>query len=342
MVSEVGATLLVTGGNGFVMANVVRHWLMTDPDARCVVLDANAPDEPVTRFFADVADRITMVTGSITDRVGLDAIARDHAITHIVHGAAVTSMRRMLDAAEGMDGIIPALEANIMGTVNLLALAAKLPALQSFVYCSSGSVYGPEPDPVPGGPVPEDVRLDPDGFYGATKYASELLVRSAADDVGLPAVSVRFSSVFGPMDRDTGVRNVEMAVPAILRCAQAGKPVQIISPDGIGDYIYAPDVADAICHILRAPVQANHAVYNVAGGEVTTVEQLIEIIAERLPRLTFEETEDFDAADIVLTDEQTGARWSAYDMSRMRDDFGWQPRPLRDAIFDYMDWLDLP
>ena len=342
MTKEAGSVLLVTGGNGFVMANVVRHWLMTDPVARCVVLDANPPDEAAQSFFADLSDRITTITGSVTDWACLDTLAADHAISHIVHGAAVTSMRRLLDAGEGLDGIVPALEANINGTINVLAMAAKLPGLQSFVYCSSGSVYGPAPDPVPGGPVPENVRLDPDGFYGATKYASELLVRGAADMVGLPAVSVRFSSVFGPMDRDTGARSVEMAVPAILRCAQSGRAVKIISPNGIGDYIYAPDVADAICHILRAPGQATHAVYNVAAGTVATVADLIEIVSERLPETTFEETEDFEVADIALTNEQTGARWSAYDTSRMREDFGWQPRPLRDAIFDYMDWLDLP
>ncbi|MCP4203609.1 MAG: NAD-dependent epimerase/dehydratase family protein, partial [bacterium] len=88
-------TLLITGGTGFVMGNLARRWLESDPGARAVVLDVAPPDAMATAFFAPLGDRLDLVQGDVRDRGLLDRIARDHPIRRIVHGATVTSINRL-------------------------------------------------------------------------------------------------------------------------------------------------------------------------------------------------------------------------------------------------------
>lgn len=332
-------TLLVTGGTGFIMANVARHWLESDATARCIVLDSTPPDGKAVAFFEPVADRLAVVTGSVTDRGLLDTVAETHAPDAIVHGATVTSMKRLLTTADGragLDGALDALATNIMGTAEILALACRLPTRARIIYCSSGSVYGMGAPHVADGPVSEDVALQPDGFYGATKAASERLVEAARIELGLEAASVRFSGVFGPMDRETPHRAVENAVMAMIRRARMGRPIRVHSPDAVCDYVYAPDIADALARMLRADSAPRHTAYNVAGGRADTLADVFAAVASCFPNAELEITQD-DTADIAMDPSVTGARFNAYDVSRMKDEYGWAPRPLADAARDYVE-----
>ena len=58
--------LLVTGGTGFVMSVLARHWLDADPAARLVVLDAAPLDAAAMRYFAPVAGRLEVVVADVT------------------------------------------------------------------------------------------------------------------------------------------------------------------------------------------------------------------------------------------------------------------------------------
>ena len=60
-------TLLVTGGTGFVMSTVARHWLDRDPDARAVILDRSGLDAMAEKYFAGVQDRLSVIQADILD-----------------------------------------------------------------------------------------------------------------------------------------------------------------------------------------------------------------------------------------------------------------------------------
>lgn len=335
------ATLLVTGGTGFVMSNLVRHWLESDPSAQAVVLDSNPPDAVAERFFAGFQSRLTVLQADLRDPAAFDAVSSGAAITHVVHGAAVTSVNHMTleeDGTSGLAGALPALEANFMGTARVLAWAGRLPALERFVYASTGSVYGESGPAVPGQPLPEEGYVDPDGLYGLTKFASEMLVAQCVRQFGMPAVAVRFSSVFGPMDRETPSRAVALPPRVVLEKALAGEPVRISDPDGVGDFIYAPDLADAICRLLLSKAAPRHPVYNIAYGQATRAAELVDLVAELLPGSRYEVV-PAEQADLSLSASQSGGRWGAYDISRLKQEFDWQPRPLRAALADYLAWL---
>jgi UDP-glucose 4-epimerase len=331
-----GPVLLATGATGLVMSHVVRRWLEAHPEGRAVAVDLNPPDPVVAAFFEPVADRLEVRAGDVRDAALWDGIARDRSVSHAVHGAAVTSINRMTVQEDGLAdlaGALPALEVNIMGTLRALAWATRQPHLKRCVTVSSGSVYasdGPSP-------LPEDVAVEPDGLYGLSKYVGELYSGQVARQFDLRALAVRLSGVYGPLDRDTGVRNVRSVPGTLLRAALAGEELCLSGLEARGDYIQAGDVGRAIAALLDC-VAPSHQVYNIAYGETASLRELAELVADLVPGTAWREAAP-EEAQLALETHPEGGRWGAYDISRLLDDCGWRPRPLRDALAEYRDWL---
>ncbi len=324
-------TLLITGGGGFVLGYLARTWLEADSSARVVVLDFSPLDPTAKRFFAPVANRLEYIQADVLDGDALAKIADAHDITRIIHGATITSMQ-----GEGGPDADPRrlLAVNIQGTANLLHWASGLKNLARFIQVSSGSVYGSGPAE---GPVPEEGYVDPDGFYALSKWASEMIANQYGASYGVPVVSVRFSGVFGPMDRITNARTVRCEPNRIAHLALAEETIKVNDMDGVGDWIHAGDVARGLCCLLEAD-SPDHAVYNIAYGELASVADLIGYTADVVPGLRHEVVADAEA-NVLSYPRRRKGRFGAYGIARMTDEFGWRPRPLRDAMHDYIAWL---
>jgi nucleoside-diphosphate-sugar epimerase len=333
-------TVLVTGGNGFVMSNFVRHWIESDPAERVVVLDSATADQAAREFFAPVADRIRWVQASILEPdAWANQVAREE-ITQVVHGATLTP-HPYLDADGSnrepeREGPRRILDVNVMGTVELLEWARSLHGLRRLLYVSTGSVYGNEGPKTENAPLPEEGYIDPTTLYGISKYASELIVRRWGQLFGLPVVSVRLSSVYGPMDRETASRHVRCVPWLVTHLALSGDELRVSDYDGVGDWIHAGDVAEAISRLVRAPV-LRHSTYNVAYGRAETVKTLVEITAEKVPVRSRPSSKH--EANVVCDPDRRRGQWGAYDISRLRDELSWEPLPLRQRMHDYIDWL---
>jgi UDP-glucose 4-epimerase len=334
-------TLLVTGATGFVMSVLGRHWLDAHPQERLVILDAAAPDAAARRYFASVANRLEVVVADVTQPdAWRPRLAGD--ITHIVHGATVTPLSRGTAAeakrepeAENPGRII---DVNIMGTVAVLDWARTLPKLDRFIYVSSGAVYKHHGPDRPGEPLPEDGYVMPRRLYGISKLASELITERYGDLFGLSTASVRLSSVYGTMDRATASRNFRHVPNRIAHMAVDGvRRVRVNTLSAVGDYIHAEDVARAIVSLLRAP-KLRYAAYNIAAGRTATVGDLVGWAAEKAPGFHAEITTESEA-DILQDATLTDGMWGAYDISRITGETGWRPRPVREALHAYMDWL---
>jgi len=335
-------TLLVTGATGFVMSVLGRHWLDAHPGERLVILDAAAPDAAARRYFAPVAERLDVVVADVTQPGRWVAALDGRGITHVVHGATVTPLSRgtAVEAGREPEAENPAriIDVNLMGTVALLEWARTLPALQRFIYVSSGAVYKHHGPDRPGEPLPEDGYVMPRRLYGISKLASELITERYGELFGLSTASVRPSSVYGTMDRVTASRNFRHVPNRIAHLAVDGvKRVRVNTLKAVGDYIHAEDVARAIVALLHAPV-LRYSAYNVAAGVTATLGELIDWAAEKAPGFQAE-IAAADQADILQDDTQSGGMWGAYDISRIRAETGWQPRAVRDALHAYMDWI---
>ena len=331
-------TLLITGGGGFVMSNLARRWLESDPGARVVVLDAAPFDALAERFFAPIRDRLEFVQGDVLEPASWRRVGEDGSIAHIVHGATITPSRRGKTTREAeVEQARLTLDVNIRGTINLLDWAARRPPLARFIYVSSGSVYGDEGPATPGAPLPEDGYVDPQGFYAVSKYASELIARRYAAQLGVPAIAVRLASVYGPMDRATPARSIQCVPYRMAHLALAGRPIRLNTLDGVGDWIHAGEVAEALARLFRAQ-RLRYPVYNIAYGQAVTGAELIGHIADKLPGTRHELVPE-DRAEVVQDPGRRAGQWGAYDITRLTEDTGWRPRPLGEAFHDYIDWL---
>jgi UDP-glucose 4-epimerase len=335
-------TLLVTGATGFVMSVLARHWLESDPAARLVVLDAAPLDAVAERYFAPFMQRLSVLVADVTrPETWQPALAR-HGVTHIVHGATITPLSRgtVAEAKREPEADNPAriMDVNVMGTVAVLEWARTLPKLERFIYVSSGAVYKHHGPDRPGEPLPEDGYVMPRRLYGISKLASELITERYGDLFGLSTASVRPSSVYGPMDRVTPSRNFRHVPNRIAHMAVEGvKCVRVNTLDAVGDYIQVEDVARAIVALLRAP-RLRYSAYNIACGATASIGDMVGWAAEKVPEFRAEIV-PAEQADIVQDPTLRDGMWGAYDISRLSAETGWKPRPMREALHAYMDWL---
>jgi UDP-glucose 4-epimerase len=335
-------TLLVTGATGFVMSVLARHWLEADPAARLVVLDASPFDAAAQRYFAPFMKRLSVVVADVTQPEAWRPALAGNAVTHIVHGATITPLSRgtVAEARREPEAEHPAriVDVNIMGTVAVLEWARTLPNLKRFIYVSSGAVYKHHGPDRPGEPLPEDGYVMPRRLYGISKLASELITERYGDLFRLSTASVRLSSVYGTMDRVTASRDFRHVPNRIAHLALDGvKRARVNTLDAVGDYIHVEDVARAIVSLLQAP-QLHHGVYNVACGATASIRDMVGWAAEKVPGFGAEIAPP-EQADIVQDPTLRDGMWGAYDISRIFATTGWKPRPMREALHAYMDWI---
>jgi len=335
-------TLLVTGATGFVMSVLARHWLETDPAARVVVLDASPLDAAAERYFAPFKKRLSVVVADVTQPDTWHTALAGHAITRIVHGATITPLSRgtAAEAKREPEAENPAriVAVNVMGTVAMLEWARTLATLERFIYVSSGAVYKHHGPDRPGEPLPEDGYVMPRRLYGISKLTSELITERYGDLFGLQTASVRPSSVYGTMDRVTASRNFRHVPNRIAHAALDGVGcVRVNTLDAVGDYIHVEDVASAIVSLLHAP-HLRYSAYNIACGVTASIRDMVGWAAEKVPGFRAELV-PAEQADIVQDPTLSDGMWGAYDIARINAETGWKPRPMRDALHAYMDWI---
>jgi UDP-glucose 4-epimerase len=341
-VRRIDVRLLVTGGTGFVMSVLGRHWLDADPAATLVVLDAAPLDATAARYFAPVAERLTVLVADVTRPDSWRDALSAGDITHIVHGATVTPSSRgmALEVKREPESDNPAriTEVNVMGTVAMLEWARAVPRLERFIYVSSGAVYKHHGPDRPGEPLPEDGYVMPRALYGISKLASELITERYGKLFGLSTVSVRPSSVYGTLDRATATRNLRHVPNRLAHMALDGaRRVRVNTQDAVGDYIHAEDVAAGIVSLLHLP-SLRYSAYNLAIGATASIRDMVGWIAEKIPGFNAEITSP-EEADILQDASLNSGMWGAYDISRIKAETGWTPRPVREALHAYMDWI---
>lgn len=335
-------TLLVTGATGFAMSVLGRVWLDADRNARLVILD-NAPlDAAAQRYFANVSDRVKVVVADVTRPESWQAALANHDIRHVVHGATVTPLSRgtAAEARREPEAEQPAriIDVNIMGTVAVLEWVRAQNKPPRFIYVSSGAVYKHHGPDCPGEPLPEDGYVMPRRLYGISKLASELITERYRDLFGLSATSVRPSSVYGTMDRVTASRNFRHVPNRITHAALDGtKTLRVNTLDAVGDYLHVEDLANGIISLLRAPT-LRYSSYNVAYGATASIRDIVAYVAEKVPGFKAEIVAP-EQAELLQDPALKDGMWGAYDISRIGAETGWKPRPLREALHAYMDWI---
>lgn len=278
---------LVTGASGFVGLNVVEHLLSRG--SRVVALSHDALPSATARDFVMLPGRLVTVVADITTPDVLAAAIRDHEVRDAIHLAAVTP-----SATADRRDTARVLDVNAVGTVAMFdaAVACKL---RRVVYASSGAVYG---DAVFQDPIDGRFEPQPTTLYGITKLLGERLASHYRATHGLDVVAARLSAVFGPWERDTGLR-ATLSVPWQLAGMAVRGEAATIDPRGTRDWIYARDVARAVVTLLSAPAHA-HDVYDVSLGEVWHAERLAEALAAEFPAFRYRVGAPGEATNVLF------------------------------------------
>lgn len=306
---QVPDTILITGGTGFVGANLVRH--LAQRGHRVVAYDLASPPPLVEHFWAPVSDGIAFEAGSVTDLKRLREIASRHFPSAIIHAAAVTTVNPEAEAALASRVV----EVNLMGTVQVLDLARET-GVRRMLYVSSGGVYG---DSDPQQVVREDSPLQLSDLYAIAKESGERICGRYAELFGLDVVIGRLGQPFGPMERETGFRTVLSPIFQMVRAAYRKQTIRLPRPDYPCDWTYTADLAEAIALLLEAR-RPRHLVYNLSNGQLRWLSEVAEHLSHLIPDAHFEWTES--GANI---DPRCDPRRGPMDITRLREDVGFEP-----------------
>jgi len=255
--------VVVTGGAGFIGANLSRVLLASGSVDDVVVLDDLSTGDPANLAGLDV----TFVEGSILDE-NLLASCVDGAAA-VIHLAARPSVPRSIKDP------VASHHANATGTVNVLE-AARAHGDVLVVVASSSSVYGSNPIL----PKHEDLATRPMSPYGASKLAAEAYTLAYGASYDLPTLAFRFFNVYGPLQ--PAGHAYAAVIPAFLDAALRGEPLPI-QGDGTQtrDFTYVDTVARVLTDAVVRRVTSDEPV-NLAFGTRTSLLDLATLIEGEL------------------------------------------------------------
>jgi len=252
--------VVVTGGAGFIGANLCRHLAGAPGVGRVVALDDLSTGSAAN---LDGLDGVDLLEGTILDPASLDA-AFDGAAA-VVHLAARPSVPRSLRDP------VASHEANVTGTVQVLEAARRHGNLH-VVVASSSSVYGANPAL----PKHEDLAPRPLSPYAAGKLAAESYTLAYGSSFGLPVLAFRFFNVFGPLQ--AAGHAYAAAIPTFIDAALDGRPITVHG-DGrqTRDFTYVGTVVAVLADAVERRVTDPGPV-NLAFGTRTSVLDVVGLL----------------------------------------------------------------
>ncbi|MEC9341224.1 MAG: NAD-dependent epimerase/dehydratase family protein [Pseudomonadota bacterium] len=306
--------ILVTGGTGFIGAEVVRQ-LVAEGRHEVTVFHVSASH----RRLADLKDQIHLVRGDLGNFSHILDVVQQSQPEAIYHLGAMLSTASDLDPAAAM-------QANVNGTFNILE-AARIMRVPQVLFASSIGTYGLDMT----GEAIDDLTLQrPLSFYGTAKLFGEGTGNFYRHRFGLDFRGIRFPGICGPGVRTPGAAQFHSWV--VEECAK-GRPYTIeVAPHTRVPLVYVKDAARGVLQLSRTPreqlVQFNYLINGVP--PTPTAEELAELVRERVPGATIEFAVDpqrqafIDRIIKPIDDRFARTEWGwnpAFDTAAMLDDF---------------------
>jgi dTDP-glucose 4,6-dehydratase len=333
------ATLLVTGGAGFIGSNFVLDWLRRHHADRIVNVDKlTYAGNRRSLAAVDVEggqSRHVFSQTDICDRAALDALLATHRPQAVVHFAAESHVDRSIADPGAF------IQTNVVGTFTLLEAAraywGRLNAADAdhfrFLHVSTDEVFGSlgADDP----PFSETTAYQPNSPYSASKAASDHLVRSYHHTYGLPVLTTNCSNNYGPYHFP------EKLIPLMITNALSGKALPVYG-DGLNvrDWLYVGDHCTAIRTVLaRGKVGET---YNIGGWNEKTNLDVVHTLCDLLDALRPKASGSYRQQITFIGDRPGHDRRYAIDARKLERELGWRPAEtfetgLRKTVQWYLD-----
>jgi dTDP-glucose 4,6-dehydratase len=330
------ATILVTGGAGFIGSAVVRH-LLAHTGHRVVNVDKltyagnlesleRVTDEP--RYAFEQVD--------ICDAAEVARLFAEHRPSAVLHLAAESHVDRSIDGPGAF------IHTNVVGTYTLLEAARRhwtsLPEAEAadfrFVHVSTDEVYGSLGTE---GFFTETTSYDPRSPYSASKASSDHLARAWHHTYGLPVVVTNCSNNYGPYQFP------EKLIPVVILNAIAGRPIPVYGQgDNVRDWLYVDDHARALLTVLERGVVGE--TYNIGGHNEKSNLDVVRTLCALLDELVEAPAVAGSHAELItFVTDRPGHDWRyAIDAGKIERELGWVPEEtfetgLRQTVEWYLE-----
>ena len=304
--------VVVTGGAGFIGANLCRHLIDAAAVDEVVVVDDLSSGSQANLEGLEVVTHV----GSILDDGVLDAALVGAG--SVVHLAARGSVPRSVEDP------VASHEANATGTLRVLE-AVRRHDVPHVVVASSSSVYGANPTL----PKHEDLTLLPQSPYAASKLATESYTLAWAKVYGFEALAFRFFNVFGPLQ--PAGHAYAAVVPAFVDAALAGRSVEVHGDGGqTRDFTFVDTVCAVLIEAVVGTVGSDRPVNLAFGGRYDLL-GVLSVLEEILGHPVERHHVATRAGDV---------RDSQADRTRLEALFpGVEPVSLEDGLRRTVDWF---
>ncbi|MCZ6527332.1 MAG: NAD-dependent epimerase/dehydratase family protein [Candidatus Dadabacteria bacterium] len=249
-----------------------------------------------------------------SDILGIDWDKIISQVDGVFHQAALAGVRASW--GQKFDQYV---QNNILGTQRLLE-ACKNKRVEKFIYASSSSVYG-DTDELP---IHENSTTNPVSPYGVSKLAAEHLASLYFKSYGVPAVSLRYFTVYGPRQRP------DMAFHKFITAVINGDKIEVYGTgEQTRDFTFIDDVVQGNIQAFRNARAGE--VYNIGGGSRIKLIDTIRIIEEITGR----------EANLVYTEPQRGdAKHTFSDVTKAKADFDYSPQvDVKSGLEKHYEWL---
>ena len=290
-------TVCVTGGSGFIGGHISRALESAGHDV--VIVDRQTPASGA---------RFVMLDISKAPLVGIEA----HTIFHFAASP---------DVRQSMSNPAETIENNFIATHNVLEACRRLD-VKKIIFASTSAVYGNADT----APTPEHAEIRPVSVYGATKAASEALIRAYHESYGMDATILRYANIYGPGSR-CGVMH------DFVRKLQKNPEELEILGDGMQSksYLYIDDAVEAT---MLAAREKGWRIFNIGSETQTTVTEIARLVTGSM---------GLGAARFRFTGGTAG--WAGdiprflLDVSKIKS-LGWREKTgLAEGVRSYVDWV---
>ena len=345
-------TVLVTGGIGFIGANLILELLRTvEPihlvtiDSRNDYYDVSIKDWRLAEIRKEAekhpASSFEFILGNIAEKSLIMDTFRTYQPDIVVNLAAQAGVRYSITNPDAY------IESNLIGFYNILEACRHsyddgACGVEHLVYASSSSVYGNNKK------VPystEDKVDNPVSLYAATKKSNELMAHAYSKLYDIPCTGLRFFTVYGPAGRP------DMAYFGFTNKLRRGETIQIFNYGNCKrDFTYVDDIVEGVKRIMQgAPErrigedglpEAAYAVYNIGNNSPENLLDFVDILQQELIRAEVLPADyDFEAHKKLVPMQAGDVPITYADTSALERDYGFKPATsLRDGLRKFAEW----
>ncbi len=282
--SYAGKKIVVTGGAGFIGSHITEA--LVAQGAQVFVID-NLTTGSLGNLTS-VASNITFIEGTILDK--------KLCLTHLENAYAVFHLAAEISVPASLEDPYTCYNTNILGTTNLLE-AARINALQRFVFSSSCAVYGNQTKP-----CREDMVPNPLSPYASSKLIGEQLCQNYSKFFNVPTVCLRYFNVYGPRQNPNGP--YAGVVAQFRNRMEKNEPITLYGDGNQSrDFVPVQQVVEANLQLAQLPdTLCTGTPINVGTGKTSSINDLFIKLKGEFPR--YVHSPDYKPArsgDIVLS-----------------------------------------